>query len=74
MEAEVTHFYLTNYIDSFSTPDVDLAYAQIPQVGAQQAALPPSTAGAPLGKHPARRPVATGQSPRACCCLHRLLD
>jgi hypothetical protein len=37
MEAEVTHFYLTNYIDSFSTPDVDLAYAQIPQVGAQHA-------------------------------------
>jgi hypothetical protein len=32
MEAEATAFYLSNYIDCFSTPDVDLALAQIPQV------------------------------------------
>ncbi|KAL4858911.1 Obg-like ATPase 1 [Chlorella vulgaris] len=31
MEAEATAFYLSNYIDCFSTPDVDLALAQIPQ-------------------------------------------
>jgi hypothetical protein len=37
MEAEATSFYLTNYVDSFGTPDVDLALAQIPQAGIQWA-------------------------------------
>lgn len=32
MEAEATHFYLTNYINCFCMPDFDMALAQIPQV------------------------------------------
>ncbi|KAI7842923.1 hypothetical protein COHA_003432 [Chlorella ohadii] len=32
MEAEATHYYLTNYIDSFSAADIDVAMASIPGV------------------------------------------
>lgn len=32
MEAEATEFYLRNYIDSFSAPDIDVALASVPQV------------------------------------------
>ena len=31
MEAEATEFYLRNYIDSFSAPDIDVALASVPQ-------------------------------------------
>ncbi len=34
MAAAATRYYLANYIDTFSTPDVNLALAGIPQVGA----------------------------------------
>ena len=58
LQEEVTHFYLTNYLDSFSTPEVDRAFAQIPQVGW----CPP-----PLGLVPAgvaQGGLATAQGPR----------
>jgi hypothetical protein len=32
MQTQAIAFYLTNYIDSFSTADADLAAAQIPQL------------------------------------------
>lgn len=31
MEAQATEFYLRNYSDSFSAPDIDIALATIPQ-------------------------------------------